>query len=321
MSDLRISFIIPCYNAEYYIQDCIESIKPHVKYELVVVNDGSTDGTSKKLHELKERYDNLVLLEKENEGVNAARRDGWKVASGEYVCFVDADDTIDSASGIWKWLDKSYDVLKAGGYYVDGEKHELYTNPYMGEIRDAEHAYNLILNSRLLPFIHSSIYRRTIIDEDCFKIDPRFKIGEDLLFNIKLMGKAKKMRSVEESFYYYRMNGSSVMHTKVWGFHYIQAFNDELGRLIMAFAPSFEEKLTIHRFLDYTGTLMFPEVKYKHEYYMEIQSLLQACPWVKTYAPRKNVRFIDCECCYRIYLYVFRFIQVIRGKGGRKLID
>lgn len=321
MSNLKISFIIPCYNAAPYIQGCIKSIHPTVSYEIIVVNDGSTDRTAQIVHQLMSHYDNIVFIEKENEGVNAARRDGWEVAQGEYVCFVDADDTIESDSEIWKWLDKGYDVLKAGGHYINDGNRTLYCNSYIGEIQNSESAYKLVLDSRLLPFIHSTIYRKGAIANDCFDTPVRFKIGEDLLFNIKLMGKAKRMRSVDAAFYNYTMNDASVMHTKIWGFQYIQAFNDELSRQILKYAPHLEKEVIIHRFLDYTGTLLFPEVEYKHEYYVAIKSLLQQYPWVKSYAPKKNIRFINCEYGYQFYLSLFHFIQNIRGKGGRKLID
>lgn len=321
MCNLKISFIIPCYNAEPYIQGCIESIHPIVPYEIIVVNDGSTDRTSQMVHELMSHYNNIVFIEKENEGVNAARRDGWRIAQGEYVCFVDADDTIESDSAIWKQLDKNYDILKAGGHYISNGNRILYTNSYVGEIQDAESAYTLMLDSHLLPFIHSAIYRKDTIDNDCFDIPSRFKIGEDLLFNVKLMGKAKRMCSVNDAFYNYNMNDTSVMHTKVWGFHYIQAFNDELSKQILKYTPRLEKKVIVHRFLDYTGTLLFPEVKYKHEYYIAIQSLLQQYPWVKSYAPQKHIRFINCEYGYRFYLSLFHFVQNIRGKSKRKLID
>lgn len=321
MNNPKISFIIPCYNAELHIQSCIESIHPAVPYEIVVINDGSTDNTTQKVRKLMSHYGNIVFIEKENEGANAARRDGWKTAKGEYVCFVDADDTIESDSGIWKRLDKNYDILKAGGHYISNGNRILYNNSYIGEIRTAECAYILMLDSRLLPFIHSAIYRKDAIDNECFDIPPRFKIGEDLLFNIKLMGKAKKMWSVNDAFYNYQMNDASMMHTKIWGFRYIQAFNDELSKLILKHAPRLEKEVIIHRFLDYTGTLLFPEVKYKHEYYVAIQSLLQQHPWVKSYAPKKNIRLIGCECGYRFYLFLFHSIQNIRGKGKRKLVD
>lgn len=321
MGDIKVSFIIPCYNAQTYIQRCVTSIHPTVPYEIIVVNDGSLDDTRQVIERLRQNHQEMRLLNKENEGVNAARRDGWRMAKGEYVCFVDADDTICQNLEIWAWLEKGYDIIKAGGYYVNGSTRILYRNHYIGEIRNMEHAYNLMLEGKLLPFIHSSIYRKKAIDDDCFDISSRFKIGEDLLFNLKLMGKVKRMVSIESAFYNYMMNVDSVMHNKVWGFSYIQAFNDELGRLILQQVPDLERKVIIHRFLDYVGTMLFPEVDYRHEYYQEINSLLSEYPWVKSYAPKKSVLFIGQETLYKMYLSLFHFIQKCRGKGRRVIID
>lgn len=91
---INLSIIIPCYNVEMYVRECIESIlnqKTRFKYEVIVINDGSQDNT---LNILKEYKDNLILINQKNKGVSGARNIGLQYVQGEYIMFVDSDDRL-----------------------------------------------------------------------------------------------------------------------------------------------------------------------------------------------------------------------------------
>lgn len=91
-----LSFIIPVYNAESYIERCVESVYHQGlninDFEVLVVNDGSTDNTSVLLNRMKVSYSNLSVINKSNGGQGSARNLGVEVASGDYIMFIDADD-------------------------------------------------------------------------------------------------------------------------------------------------------------------------------------------------------------------------------------
>ena len=93
-----ISVIIPAYNIGKYISDCLNSIRQQTfkDYEVVAVNDGSKDDTLTVLNDYKKKYPEfpLTIIDKENEGVTAARRDGFIASKGEWICFVDGDDLL-----------------------------------------------------------------------------------------------------------------------------------------------------------------------------------------------------------------------------------
>ena len=93
-----LSIIIPVYNAEKYINDCLLScITQNISandYEIICVNDGSKDSSLSILQDFASKNKNIIIIDKSNEGVSAARNDGMKVASGEYIWFVDSDDVI-----------------------------------------------------------------------------------------------------------------------------------------------------------------------------------------------------------------------------------
>lgn len=100
MKDIIISMILPAYNVEKYIENCIESCErqdiPKNNYEIIVVNDGSTDGTLCVVESLVTKYSNIRIVNQPNQGVSVARNNGFKEAKGKYIWFIDPDDEISS---------------------------------------------------------------------------------------------------------------------------------------------------------------------------------------------------------------------------------
>ncbi|MBQ3035419.1 MAG: glycosyltransferase, partial [Lachnospiraceae bacterium] len=96
MSDL-ITIIVPVYNGEKYIQKCLDSIlqQTYDNYEILIVNDGSTDETLKIATQYEQKYENIRIVTKENQGLPQARKTGVENANGSYIGFVDVDDWID----------------------------------------------------------------------------------------------------------------------------------------------------------------------------------------------------------------------------------
>ena len=94
----KVSIIIPVYNVEYYVSGCIESCLkqdiPHDQYEIIIVNDGSTDKSLQIINQYAEKYLNILIVSQENAGLSVARNVGLQYSSGEYVWFVDSDDKI-----------------------------------------------------------------------------------------------------------------------------------------------------------------------------------------------------------------------------------
>ena len=90
----RLSFIVPVYNVAPYLRKCVDSLiaQDYDDYEIILVDDGSTDECPQICDELAAAYENIRVIHQENAGLSAARNAGLKVAKGEYICFVDSDD-------------------------------------------------------------------------------------------------------------------------------------------------------------------------------------------------------------------------------------
>lgn len=111
-TDVKISVIVPVYNVEKELPRCIESLltQTYSNFELLLINDGSSDGSPEIMERYAEKDPRIRTLHKKNGGVSSARNRGLEQAKGEYVCFVDADDVV--ASCYLEWLAGQY--KKAG---------------------------------------------------------------------------------------------------------------------------------------------------------------------------------------------------------------
>lgn len=118
----RLSLILPIYNVEPYLERCLRSILkqdiPKSDYEIICVNDGSPDNSSEVVISFQANYDNIILVEQENQGVSMARNNGVEKSTGKYVLFVDPDDFVDvnSFSRILKNSEKHHAEIAFLGF-------------------------------------------------------------------------------------------------------------------------------------------------------------------------------------------------------------
>lgn len=95
---MNLSIIIPIYNVEKYLSDCLNSVinqkKSDLTYEIIIVNDGTPDNSLKIAEDYAKSHNNITIISQENQGLGGARNTGLKAASGDYVWFIDSDDWI-----------------------------------------------------------------------------------------------------------------------------------------------------------------------------------------------------------------------------------
>lgn len=170
MNTLLISFIIPAYNAEPYLRECLDSIErldmQGRGFEVIVVNDGSTDGTAALLSDYQKRSADMVVITQENRGLSAARNAGMKVAKGEYLCFVDADDHLFAAKLPAKLLETykadiySVNILQKG---FDGKRSSYHR--YVPDYEKLMSAQDFMRDRNLQPCVWGYFWRAAFLRE------------------------------------------------------------------------------------------------------------------------------------------------------------
>lgn len=204
-----ISVIIPVYNGEKYIADAVNSLlnQPCKDLEIVIINDGSKDGTDKICKELSEKNRCIKYIPKKNEGVSVARNTGIEKATGKYIAFVDADD-------IWTKdfyneemhsliLNNESDMYSFG-YIMANEKmtHGIYFDAV------DHNQFKISRYNGMWSYLYS---RENVCKYLSFDITKKFR--EDMLYLLRAICVSKTIKCINKYLYVYRDNPTSVMHT------------------------------------------------------------------------------------------------------------
>lgn len=217
----NLSIIVPIYNVEQYLENCINSIlnQTYRNFELILVDDGSPDKSGEICDKYKSSDDRVKVIHKKNGGLSSARNAGLEIATGQYIGFVDSDD----------WIDRDmYDKLlnlaeKNEADIVQCEYLEAYDNKII--IHNNENSEFVVLDrfealEKLINFgkYHvngvvswNKIYKRTLFDDIRFPVG---KLNEDEFTTYKLLHKCNSIIFLKEKLYYYRQTPNSIMNKK-----------------------------------------------------------------------------------------------------------
>lgn len=221
-----ISLIIPIYNAEKYIESCVNSIissGKNVDYEILLINDGSTDQSATLCNNLKEQHpQHIKVYHQPNGGASQARNFGIKEAKGEYICFVDADDTVSDdylqlinqyahEADITFWGFYRYDVTTGKTVYLVPEGIRI-----SGNITDIEREIlHLLKNSKanFFGFTWSKVFRRDIIINNNIRFNENLNIKEDEVFTLDYCQHIHSLQVVDKALYIYKILPTSISHS------------------------------------------------------------------------------------------------------------
>lgn len=195
----RVSIIIPAYNIEKEIERCVDSVlsQTYQNIEVIIVNDGSTDGTLNILKLLEKKDHRIKLVDKVNEGVTKARLTGFEHATGEWIGFVDGDDYVEPE--MYEHLLKNAykygaDISHCGYQMVFPSRVDFYYNTgYLMTQDNRAGLKDLLSNGYVEPGLWNKIYRRALIQHllDKKSMDLSIKNTEDLLMNFYLFREAE----------------------------------------------------------------------------------------------------------------------------------
>lgn len=235
-----ISIIVPVYNVEKYLDRCIKSILEQTfkDFELILIDDGSTDGSGKMCDEYLKMDSRIKVVHKENGGQGSARNVGIEMASGEYIGFVDSDDYIDA--DMYELLynnlvKENADMSICGEWHCYKDKPPKKNKPYYA-VLNTEDTVRLYLE---IPYFSvgpcDKLYKKIIFDEIRYPVNKSY---EDLAVIFEIIFKCRKIViTFEQKYYYYhRENSTTTCRSAARHFDYIEE-GEKVYNLITSHYP------------------------------------------------------------------------------------
>ena len=219
-----VSVIVPIYNVERYLAQCIESVlgQTYKNIEIILINDGSTDASLSICKDYVNKDDRIRLVDKKNGGQGAARNIGLEMANGDYVYFVDSDDYI-ASNLIEQCVDA---IIKYGSDIVTFDarvfaeidakilyKYKRNLAPFK-KYTNAEFFNRLVDNEQFCPVVWLYFYRKNFLVEKKVKFVEGY-VYEDLPFTYAVLNSTGSIVYIDKEFCFHRVNASSIMQSRV----------------------------------------------------------------------------------------------------------
>lgn len=206
---MKLSIIIPVYNAEQYLKKCLESVfqqnlKPE-DFEVICINDGSTDKTQQILEEFQKKYTNIILENQENFGEAISRNKAISLSKGEFITFLDSDDYYDALT-----LSKALQIIASQNLDILYLKMNHFSEDYqfiqsLPNLSENEILSGLKHERRPFP---ATIYKKSVIGEIQFPLN--IIVGPDSVFNALVQSKAKRVSFSSDLVYNYLVRPNSL---------------------------------------------------------------------------------------------------------------
>ena len=209
-----ISVIVPVYNVESYVAECIESIQnqTYMNLEIILVNDGSTDASGDICDKYAAYDERIQVIHKENAGVSAARNTGIESANGDYIGFVDSDDYI--APTMYEdmlklMVEHDLDIIECTAFRNNGDTNIEGCNDGSLEIFNRDEALKMAMYDCFVA-VWSQLYKRRVISDVRFPVGRKF---EDSAVSYLFIANTKRVGHINRCLYYYRLNPNSTTQT------------------------------------------------------------------------------------------------------------
>lgn len=306
MQDVLLSIIVPVFNVEHYIIECIESIIGggfDDKCELIMIDDGSTDSSGSLCEKYKSK--NVHVIHQNNGGLAAARNAGLSLAKGFYVTFVDSDDYLaeHAISNSLKAISTNPEIdlffMQCDKVYPNGKKVDLGDGITSKEINNKNKMEVLNFLKTRNKFAGSSctkIYRRWFLIENAIAFPTEKRRGEDLFFTVACIYHAKNYCALDFPYYRYRQQrtGSITNSMTLKGYSDIFAFLKEATELLTTEHNAFDDAAqSCMSFVAYEYALQIWKLSHiPNENKSEMISRLKEYRWVLKYAGSRKVKMI-----------------------------
>ncbi len=355
MDNIKLSVIIPVYNAELYIDKCLGSVlnQTYKNLEIIAVDDGSSDNCPVILDKYAETDKRVKVVHVKNAGVSEARNHGLDLSTGDYVYFLDSDDWIELEAfeklvGLLK--DGEVDCLGFNFVKEFGEKSEYEKNVFLQEKLYVGEQYNEIISLSLglvgdklkyfqktnaFSVIWSKIYKKSIIDSSNIRFKDIRELGsfEDGLFNLKFFLNAKSFYYTEKPLYHYRKdNQASVTANYKENFYFKQLKQIEYLSEILGDYSIFYKEETNNRVsymaLEYCLNALKSK-KSKKEQKQELKLIFKNKKYTTAVKNFKTARlpfkwkiyyfFLKIKWFYGVFFMTGRILSSINSKHKKKI--
>lgn len=223
----KISLIIPVYNAQEYLERCLQSAvsQEYFNIEIICVDDGSTDDSGYILDDFAGKYRNIVAIHQENGGESRARNRGLSVATGDYIGFLDCDDWIeaDMYSQLSAKLKEYNADMAVAGWIKEFPEHSI--------VMENQKKVNegVIYQNELLKYVYhrdeyqgfaymwNKLYKRKLLYDDNYKLikfDENLMLGGDIVYLAEILMNVDKAVYIDRPFYHYRQRMESGSHSQ-----------------------------------------------------------------------------------------------------------
>lgn len=314
---MKLSIIIPVFNCEDYIEECLNSIVEEVKVsnlvEVIVVNDGSTDGTQRVLQKYEKKY-KINIINNLNYGVSFSRNYGIRRAKGDYIMFVDADDRLS-----YGWFNKVRDLL-------NDDADIIYFNSTVNEKEKIKVLKYIIGNNNnhiCIAGPYSKLFRKRFLLDNNILFMENIINGEDMLFNMSALSHADTFKFVNYSFYQYRqLTGSA---TKRFDSNFINSdiqFHNYLKKYLDNFEmlPQIKEEFMEYCLMNAIMTI-YDRISYLSNYRMAKQYIkkLYKYPYNRQLTGQFNALSLTYKIKYCLYKIQMNYILFLGCKIIRKI--
>lgn len=227
MNDVKVSVIIPIYNTEKYLKRCIDSVlnQSLKELEIILVNDGSTDSSNEICLEYSRKYKNIKYLNKSNTGCSDSRNIGIRMATGEYIAFLDSDDYIkkDMYENLYnKAYTENMDIVMCGVlYHYLSEGRKCSYSP-----KNIDNFKEYFKHSILIAFPSNKIFRREFILKNEILFPLNTHQGEDLVFCFKSLSFTDRVGYINKDYYQYQLHGNNSVYNLEKKKELIISFNE-----------------------------------------------------------------------------------------------
>lgn len=301
-----ISIIVPIYKTEKFLPDCLESIlaQTFTKWEAILIDDGSPDNCGKICDEYAAKDKRFKVIHQKNSGVSAARLNGFKLCRGEYISFVDSDDTLpqnaleilhSETQTEWKYICGSMTLIYPENRLLKlyEKNRDIYSSDIIKSILLFERKYSWELPGKL--------FHRSILDIETLTVPSNIKVFEDYIITLRILNKIENVKYISDCTYNYIIRENSATYTNKLNLKKVE----DLSREIAAACDNEHYKKEITRCrLQMLGWIIGDE------------QLNKKCEWYKTLRENsKEIRLGKIETLYLWLVILFK-----KGKTREKIL-